>query len=463
MFTVTPASATAGAVYSNNGGTFSVANTVSGSNQLTMSPVTGNPGPNGTLTLVSGTGDTTITFTAQSQFMTFTCTNSAAYCPTPGTYAMSQSLKDYVGQQMSSGFFNSNGSSTTLFGRLNSALGIPCVIGHLINSVDTDGLPVAGTYSITFPGDTSNIIYQTASNGGCGMGSNMAGQGPISITFANVTGSSYYNKSMSLNVGNQISVYLKLDIPNGILNIMSVESQLSGGRYAADRTIVNMSGMNTSGGTKIAFEYVSAGSNCTAGGAAGNSMANCGTKNGLGTGAAVSSSYNGSNWTTDFEFHRGYIDQANDVAYLLSHHGSPGKTDGSVDATHPASRVMFTAAGKPNEISACTATSCSQKIAMSFGFVGQNDGGGGQSIGEAANAVNSTDFNGCVGVSGLASTDDSTLATCGVTGTAASAAQNMVDLARAHYSADAVTVITGSDGSTGLAFTNGTNMYTAPF
>lgn len=62
-FTVTAANATAGATYTNNGQTFTVAATIAGATTL-QSVGTGNPAASGTLTKASGTGDATITFSA---------------------------------------------------------------------------------------------------------------------------------------------------------------------------------------------------------------------------------------------------------------------------------------------------------------------------------------------------------------------------------------------------------------
>jgi hypothetical protein len=64
-FTVTAASATAGAVYSNNSASFTVAATISGLTSMTTVG-SGAPAASGTLTLVSGTGDATITFSANT-------------------------------------------------------------------------------------------------------------------------------------------------------------------------------------------------------------------------------------------------------------------------------------------------------------------------------------------------------------------------------------------------------------
>jgi hypothetical protein len=62
-FTVSSASATVGAVYSNNGVNFTVASTIASQTTLVMNGVAA-PLASGTLTKVSGTGDSTITFSA---------------------------------------------------------------------------------------------------------------------------------------------------------------------------------------------------------------------------------------------------------------------------------------------------------------------------------------------------------------------------------------------------------------
>jgi len=67
-FTVTSANATAGAVYSNNGKTFTVESTIASATTL-LALGTGAPLPSGTLTKVTGTGDATITFSAVSRLL----------------------------------------------------------------------------------------------------------------------------------------------------------------------------------------------------------------------------------------------------------------------------------------------------------------------------------------------------------------------------------------------------------
>jgi hypothetical protein len=65
VFTITSSSVTAGAVYSNNGQTFTVSLTIASSTTLTCSG-SGTPTTSGTLTLVSGTGPSTISFSSRT-------------------------------------------------------------------------------------------------------------------------------------------------------------------------------------------------------------------------------------------------------------------------------------------------------------------------------------------------------------------------------------------------------------
>lgn len=85
-FTVTSANATAGAVYSNNGQNFTISSTVVAGTTL-VATGSGTAVPSGsTLTLVSGTGDATITFSAYSESTPLTMSKAAT---TSGSSAVS--------------------------------------------------------------------------------------------------------------------------------------------------------------------------------------------------------------------------------------------------------------------------------------------------------------------------------------------------------------------------------------
>lgn len=71
FFTVTSANATVGATYTNNGNTFTVLSTISAGTQLFCSGALA-PTASGTLTKATGTGDATITFSANQAMATYT-------------------------------------------------------------------------------------------------------------------------------------------------------------------------------------------------------------------------------------------------------------------------------------------------------------------------------------------------------------------------------------------------------
>lgn len=92
-FTVSPANATVGAVYSNNSFSYVVGSTITGGTTLSASG-NGTPLASGTLTLVSGTGDATITFSSKSAASTrltmnanatVTASNSITFAPSAGS------------------------------------------------------------------------------------------------------------------------------------------------------------------------------------------------------------------------------------------------------------------------------------------------------------------------------------------------------------------------------------------
>jgi len=84
-FTVTSAHATVGAVYSNNGQTFTVGSTIVAGTTLVATGAA-DPTASGTLTLVSGTGDATIAFSSFTETTSITMSQAAT---SSGTVAIS--------------------------------------------------------------------------------------------------------------------------------------------------------------------------------------------------------------------------------------------------------------------------------------------------------------------------------------------------------------------------------------
>ena len=76
-FTVSPANATVGAIYGNNGQNFTVYSTIAAGTTLICTGGVISPTSSGILTLISGTGDATITFSAVSASTTVTMTQAA--------------------------------------------------------------------------------------------------------------------------------------------------------------------------------------------------------------------------------------------------------------------------------------------------------------------------------------------------------------------------------------------------
>ncbi len=77
LFTVSSANATAGATYTNNGNTYTVLSSISAGTQLFCSQASA-PTSSGTLTKASGTGDSTITFSAYAALGTYTAPTNPA-------------------------------------------------------------------------------------------------------------------------------------------------------------------------------------------------------------------------------------------------------------------------------------------------------------------------------------------------------------------------------------------------
>ena len=324
----------------------------------------------------------------------------------------------------------------TPFGRLQLATQVGCIIGNLVpsNLVDTDGLPKVGTFSITFPTDKNSTIYKSSSQGGCNMTYNtdpangpVAG-GTLAITVAAVT-STNFTKSMSTTVGNSMKMYLKLDSSNGVFNFMQAEDQRNGGRYAADRLAVLMSGLNGTNTTQIRMEYISLNSNNSSGSS--NGVTSC-------TGV-------GSNCS--FEIHRIFIDETKDQGYVLSTNGT------YVNSTFlPQFALEAAAAGRPVELNACTDAVCAENIALSVNPIGQSTA--------ASGSFTSTgDYNGCVSAKDGTLKTDGTLA-CNVTGTTISSATAINGILSV-YGADPIATLLGNTSeNNSISFTGASDIYT---
>jgi hypothetical protein len=341
------------------------------------------------------------------------------------------SVKNQFGQALDPNFKNSNGAAITAFGRLKTATMMTCTISRLLTTLDTDGLPRVGALTLNFPADTTNAVYST-----CGVPTTFAGRS-ASGTVTAVSGANF-TKKLVLNLGESSPVvWLKLDVAGGIMNFMFVEDQAGSGRNAVSRTIIMMSGTNTPN-TKVLFEYASTGYNASR-----NGGASCYT--------AGTPSY----WSCSFEFHRGVIDQASNVAYLVSSTGDPGDATGGPGA--PSKYVQYTAASRPVELAACTSSSCSERIALSVGVAGQVNADG-----SAANKPD--DYNGCVSAIDRAVVTDNSL-NCSLPGTsvASGSSTGVIELSRQFYARSTSGIpdfLTGTSENTTLSFAGASDIYT---
>lgn len=344
------------------------------------------------------------------------------------TLPCNESLKNYMGQALDPNFQNSNTASTTIFGRLNDALVSVCALSNLLTAAqtDTDGLPVAGPLSLALPSDTTNIVFQPVSSGGCGISLSDAGQ-TLTVTVTAVTSANYSKMMTVAPLSN--TIWLQLNAAAGTLNVMTLEDQRPQGRYAIDRAIAQITGINTPGSGTTAFEYISAGSNVS----------------------GSDSCYANGKWQCDFELHRVYIDEANNVAYLVSNNGSPGDAGGGTGT--PLGYAQYTAMAQPTALKACaTGGACTGVMAFSF-----TSNESGLSAGD--------EYDGCINLVDRSLASSGSLScTGGVTGASVLAnASAMINGTRLAFVGDVVaTLFNNTNANTTLAFTDATTIYVTP-
>lgn len=112
-FTTSSANATMGAVYSNNGQTFAVTSTIVAGTTL-LANGSGNPTASGTLTLVSGTGDATITFSAFTESTTIIMSQAATSSGSPSVSFYNPASFIYLESDQAVSMIYNNGSPMAL-------------------------------------------------------------------------------------------------------------------------------------------------------------------------------------------------------------------------------------------------------------------------------------------------------------------------------------------------------------
>ena len=235
IFTVSSANATAGAVYTNNGQSFTVDSTIVGATTLDALG-TGAPLASGTLTLSSGTGDATITFSSFT-YAGANASSGAVYTNNGQSFTVSSTISDGIsltaigtGDPVSSGtltlssgtgdatiiftsfifgahnatagaVYTNNGQSFTVASTIDdkttlvcTGTGIPTASGTLTLSSGT------GDSTISFTSVSANITMSQAATSSISSGSIIFSTFDVSTT-GNLTNSSATITNLASTVG----------------------------------------------------------------------------------------------------------------------------------------------------------------------------------------------------------------------------------------------------------------------
>ena len=294
-----------------------------------------------------------------------------------GSYSGSafESPQNWMGQELDPSFLNSNGATTTPFGRVATDFMIVCVIGAsqqqnstLSAAMDSDNLLKAGTYS--FPMNFSSA--SGSSFMGCSIPpsvQNLSSMGnpTLQIVVSNASPSTTYTKEyqMSWSGGTghnppNNTVFLKVDTTNQVLNMGIVEQNCSGctPQWGIDRSLLSVT-KNVADFEYVAQNYAS-GTNAT-------------TQDG-------------------FEMYRFHIDTGNNVGYVFGNYGAFN------DASTLEAYTRYSLAAKPNNLNS---------VAVSMAIV--------QSTTSTSSPTSANAGDACVSASNGNVTTDASL-TCDVTG-----------------------------------------------
>jgi hypothetical protein len=166
-FTVTSANATAGATYTNNGQTFTVQTTIAGGTTLVCNVGTGPPTSSGTLTKATGTGDASITFSAEVTSNNTGTINGGAY------KIFVSGILDWTNTPAGALFFNgNNGAAST--GTAAGAAGVSAGAAATLGGSNVGGAGIAGIVGVGAQATATGAV--AVGNGG-GSGTSGAGGG----------------------------------------------------------------------------------------------------------------------------------------------------------------------------------------------------------------------------------------------------------------------------------------------
>jgi hypothetical protein len=301
------------------------------------------------------------------------------YCG--GGSCSSESLKNYMGQELDPNFINANGSTVGAAGRYSSALVQTCLMTAFFSkscAMDTDGLPAVGTCTVNV--DFTQLPAAGGLFNGCVVPANFtAGGGPtsisIAVTITAVTGNPTYTKKMVVagapsgsGTGTN-TIYAKLDSANGIFNFENIapgDNHFGSAACGGSRFILGLNGNVTS------FQYES-----------------------ISLGTDVSGACDSSNGGVSHEdFFRIHLDTGLDTSYILGMSQNKGS----------ANDFGFLLSGQPSKIAAGTGTISTSIWANT-----------GTTIPTGATTFFAASANGCVSQATGNLTSDATL-TCDITG-----------------------------------------------
>lgn len=94
-------------------------------------------------------------------------------------------IQEYMGDQMNPSFTNNNGARVTVFGRFKNDKELICIMAEMITSVDANGLPNVGSYS---------VLPTEAAATTCGMNiDDISGITAVTADVTNTTDTTYYD------------------------------------------------------------------------------------------------------------------------------------------------------------------------------------------------------------------------------------------------------------------------------
>ncbi|MBT4793417.1 MAG: hypothetical protein HON90_17730 [Halobacteriovoraceae bacterium] len=156
--------------------------------------------------------------------------------PDDSTEANDQiTAKEWMGQQINEKAVRENGSDISVFGRMNSTLGVFCAIGVILGTdVDANGYPSDGSKSVTFAASHITTIKSE-----CNFDASSASGMTMNFTVSTPTNTTVFDKKVVLNPpgGGIQTVYFRNSTSE--INVTSVETYTKESKNWVSRTVVD--------------------------------------------------------------------------------------------------------------------------------------------------------------------------------------------------------------------------------